>query len=193
MGCHGGFNLDDKTRRLWYNPEGVLEAIGLQKGMTFVDVGCGSGFFSLLAAKKVGKTGKVYAVDTDAEAIEKLNQKAAEKDLKNITSKAAEAEKTVFCKGCADFVFYSMVLHDFFDPIKVLKNAGQMLKPEGKLVDLDWKKQDMPFGPPLPIRFSEAKVMELLSTLGFNVESVTLGEYHYIVTAKPAPQTVKKP
>jgi ubiquinone/menaquinone biosynthesis C-methylase UbiE len=187
MVCHGGFNLDEKTRRTWYNPEAILEAIGLQKGMTFVDIGCGPGFFSLLAAKTVGKTGKVYSVDMDADAIGKLNQKAAEQGLKNITAKAAPAEETVFCEGCADFVFFSMVLHDFKDPVKVLQNARQMLKPDGHLIDLDWKKEKMPFGPPEKIRFSQQKVSELLSEAGFAVESVTMGKYHYVVAASPAP------
>ena len=42
-----------------------------------------------------------------------------------------------------------MDLHDFNDPVKVLQNAKQMIKPNGQLIDLDWKKIEMPFGPPL--------------------------------------------
>jgi ubiquinone/menaquinone biosynthesis C-methylase UbiE len=114
--------------------------------MVFMDVGCGDGFFSILAAKKVGEKGKVYAVDSDASAIERLNRKAQADGLKNIISKISLAEETVFCVGCADFVFFSMVLHDFADPAKVLQNAKAMIKPTGRLVDLDWKKQEMRFG-----------------------------------------------
>ena len=51
MGCHGGFSLDEATRRSWYNPEAILKDAGLAAGMIFVDVGCGEGFFSLLAAR----------------------------------------------------------------------------------------------------------------------------------------------
>jgi hypothetical protein len=50
MACHGGFSLDDATRRSWYNPEVILQ--DLQADRVFVDVGCGEGFFSILAAKK---------------------------------------------------------------------------------------------------------------------------------------------
>ncbi len=82
--------------------------------------------------------------------------------MKNITAKAGKAEDTVFCKKCADFIFYSMDLHDFNDPAKVLKNAKQMVKPTGQLIDLDWKKQEMSFGPPVAIRFSEEKATELI-------------------------------
>jgi ubiquinone/menaquinone biosynthesis C-methylase UbiE len=184
MGCHGGFNLDETTRRTWYNPEAILR--DLQSGMVFMDIGCGDGFFSILAAKKVGANGKVYAVDTDASAIERLKQKAKTEGLKNITAKAGKAEDTVFCNQCADFVFYSMDLHDFNDPAKVLQNAKKMIKPNGRLIDLDWKKIDMPFGPPIAIRFNEEHAAGLMRSAGFILTDIKdAGSYHYVLTAKP--------
>jgi ubiquinone/menaquinone biosynthesis C-methylase UbiE len=183
MGCHGGFSLDETTRRSWYNPEVVLH--NLRTGMVFIDIGCGEGFFSLLAAKRVGVTGKVYSVDIDASAIEKLKLKAMAEGLTNITAKAGKAEETVFCEECADFIFYSMDLHDFNDPAKVLQNAKQMIKPIGQLIDLDWKKMDMPFGPPFTIRFNEEKASSLIESAGFTVTDVRdAGLYHYVITAK---------
>jgi ubiquinone/menaquinone biosynthesis C-methylase UbiE len=184
VGCHGGFSLDEATRRLWYNPDAILKE--LQPGMAFVDVGCGDGFFSILAAKKVGEKGKVFAVDIDASAIEKVKLKAKAEGLNNITSKVGYAEDTVFCKSCADFIFFSMDLHDFSDPVKVLENAKQMVKPSGQLLDLDWKKIEMPFGPPVIIRFSEKKASGLIESAGFTVTDVRdAGRYHYLITAKP--------
>jgi ubiquinone/menaquinone biosynthesis C-methylase UbiE len=186
MSCHGGFALEEKLRRTWYNPEAILNEAGLHEGMTFVDVGCGDGFFTLLAAKVVGKTGKVYAVDTDASVIQKLNHKAAQQNLHNISAKVGMGEVKVFCTSCADIVFYSMVLHDFEDPVKVLQNAKQMLKPGGTLVDLDWKKKLMPFGPPFPIRFSEEKASDLIKQARLRIQSIReAGVNHYIITAKP--------
>lgn len=184
MGCHGGFSLDEATRRSWYNPEAILQ--NLQEGMVLVDIGCGDGFFSVLAAKKVGENGKVYGVDIDASAIERLKQKAKAEGLLNITAKIGKAEDTVFCKECADFVFFSMDLHDFDDPVKVLLNVKQMIKPKGRLIDLDWKKQEMSFGPPVAIRFSKEKAADLIRSAGFTVTNIEdAGSYHYVVTAKP--------
>jgi ubiquinone/menaquinone biosynthesis C-methylase UbiE len=184
MGCHGGFSLDETTRRSWYNPEAILQ--NLLTGMVFIDIGCGDGFFSILAAKKVGATGKVYAVDIDASAIEKLKLKAKAEALTNITAIAGKAEKTVFCRNCADVIFYSMDLHDFNDPAKVLQNAKEMIKPNGQLIDLDWKKIDMPFGPPVTIKFSEEEASSLIEAAGFVVKDVRdAGRYHYVITAKP--------
>jgi ubiquinone/menaquinone biosynthesis C-methylase UbiE len=184
MGSHGGFSLDEATRRSWYNPEDVLK--DLRSGMTFADIGCGDGYFTLLAAKKVGETGKVYAVDIDPQGIEKLTNTAKTQRLNNIIATAGRAEDTVFCKGCVDIVFYSMDLHDFHNPVKVLQNARQMVKSNGQLLDLDWKKVEMPFGPPFAIRFSEEKASDLIRSAGFSVTDVKdVGPYHYVVTAKP--------
>ena len=90
------------------------------------------------------------------------------------------------CDGCADVVFYSIVLHDFHDPAKVLVNAKRMFKPFGRLVDLDWKKKQTEIGPPLRIRFSEEQAQRLIKDAGFKVESVRdVGRDHYVVVAKP--------
>lgn len=183
-GCHGGFSLDEATRRSWYSPEEALA--GLKEGMTFVDVGCADGYFSILAAKKVGPDGKVFAVDIDGARVEMLKDKAQEQGLENIIAVVGKAEETVFFEGCADMVFYSMDLHDFDDPQKVLENARLMLGPSGVVVDLDWKKIKMDFGPPEDIRFSEEKVAEMLNKAGLKVESTrTVGPYHYLIVAKP--------
>jgi len=154
--------------------------------MIFVDIGCGDGFFALLAAKVVGEAGIVYAVDSDAEGIHRLNQKAEEQHLENIRVKVGAAEETVFCTGGANIVFCSMVLHDFKDPVQVLRNAKKMLNVKGKFVNLDWKKQQNPFGPPFRIRFSEQEAMGLLKMSGYIVTKLEdAGPYHYVITAEP--------
>ncbi len=191
MGCHGAFSLDEATRRSWFNPEKILEDAGLRSGMIFMDIGSGDGFFSILAAKTVGEKGLVYAVDTDSSAIEKLKRKITQNGFNNVEAVVAEAEDTILCKGCADVVFYSIVLHDFHNPVKVLYNAKQMLKSSGKLVDLDWKKKRMAFGPPEQIRFSEEKASTLITAAGFKIVNVSnAGLYHYVITAKPSRLTV---
>jgi ubiquinone/menaquinone biosynthesis C-methylase UbiE len=183
---HYRFPGEDTLRRRWRNPETTLKSIGLHPGMVFMDIGCGYGFFTIPAAEQVGENGRVYAVDADAEAIEAVKRKAAEKGLKNIVAKAGEAEETVFCDACADMIFFSIVLHDFRDPAKVLSNAKRMVKPGGTLINLDWKKKRMTFGPPLHIRFSEEQAQALIEQAGFKVESVRdAGRNFYLVTAKP--------
>ncbi len=182
---HGGLP-DEKTRRQWQNPEAILAGIGLKPGLIFMDIGCGDGFFALPAARIVGEGGAVYGVDINAEAIGRLKEKAAAAGLGNLKLETAEAEATVFCRGCADLVFFGIDLHDFRDPGQVLANARRMLKPGGRLIDLDWKKEAMSLGPPLAKRFSEARAISLIETAGFTIDAVNgIEPYHYLITARP--------
>jgi ubiquinone/menaquinone biosynthesis C-methylase UbiE len=179
------FYGNEVERRKWQNPGSILAAIGLNLDFTFVDVGCGEGFFSIPAAKIVGKKGRVFALDSDVEAIAMLGKKAFTKNLTNIEARVGTAEDTVLCNACADIVFFGIVLHDFSDPAQVLANARKMLKPEGRLVDLDWKKESMDFGPPLSIRFSEERAIGLIEGAGFKVErQEETGRFHYIIIAR---------
>jgi ubiquinone/menaquinone biosynthesis C-methylase UbiE len=180
------FPVEDALRKRWHDPAKTLKAAGLTEGMTFIDLGCGEGFFAIPAAQIVGEKGRVYAVDINADAVERLKRTAAEKGFKNLTATAGAAEETVFCEQCADFVFFGTVLHDFKDPARVLRNAKRMIKPAGVLVDLDWKRKFMPLGPPMAIRFSEEHASNLLTQTGFRVENVKdQGRYFYIIMAKP--------
>ena len=179
------FYGNEVERRKWQNPDSILVTIGLNIGFTFVDVGCGDGFFSIPAAKIVGEKGRVFALDSDEEAIALLRKKAATKNLMNIEARAGTAEDIVLCDACGDIVFFGIVLHDFKDPARVLANAMKMLKPRGRLVDLDWKKESMDFGPPLSIRFSEERAIGLIEGAGFKLEQQKeTGRFHYLIIAR---------
>jgi ubiquinone/menaquinone biosynthesis C-methylase UbiE len=176
---------DENERR--QNPESILLDAGLRPDLTFVDVGCGDGFFALPAANIVGETGKVYAFDGDSDAIDRLRRKARIARIRNLEAKIGRAENTVLCEECADMVFFGIVLHDFSDPAKVLKNAKTMLKDTGRLVNVDWKKTPMEVGPPLRIRFSKEEAAFLIQSVGLRILTIReSGPYHYVIIAAKA-------
>jgi ubiquinone/menaquinone biosynthesis C-methylase UbiE len=180
------FQSSDPERQQWQNPEKILTGAGLGQGKTFIDIGCGEGFFSIPAARIVGSTGHVYAFDINEEAIHQLAIQAREEQLDQLIPMTGTGEDTVLCEGGADMVFFGIDLHDFEDPEKVLQNARIMLKTGGKLVDLDWKAQPMEFGPPLEKRFSKEKAMTLIESAGFQLLSADeAGPYHYLIIATP--------
>jgi ubiquinone/menaquinone biosynthesis C-methylase UbiE len=175
---------DEESRKKWQDPDAVLIEIDLKPGATFIDIGCGEGFFTLPAARLVGEKGRVYGLDVSPQAIERLRIKAANEDITNLQLRVGRGEETVLCEACADFVFFGIVLHDFDEPIKVLANAAKMLKPGGELVNLDWKKEPMKLGPPVHIRFTEEKAIKLIEAGGFEVKIVkNFGLYHYLIIA----------
>ena len=174
-------------RRKWQDPEAILSEIGLKQGLTFANIVCGGLFFTLRAARIVGNKGKVFGLDAKPASIAALKEQAAKEDLKNLYLTSGRAEETIICHRCADIVFFGIALHDFQDPSKVLQNTRNIIKLDGKLVNLDWKKEEMVYGPPLNIRFDVKKASRLIENAGFTIESVKdSGLYHYLITARLA-------
>jgi ubiquinone/menaquinone biosynthesis C-methylase UbiE len=176
---------DENDRRRWQNPEQILSAIGIRPGTVILDIGCGEGFFAIPAAKITGSSGKVIGIDNNGEAVSRMIERAEQEGLENIQGIIGMAEKTVACRGCADFIFFGIDLHDFDDPGKVLANARLMIKPKGILVDLDWRKESTPQGPPVSIRFDEEYAATLITKAGFRVTRRDLIEpWFYQLTAQ---------
>jgi ubiquinone/menaquinone biosynthesis C-methylase UbiE len=115
-----------------------------------------------------------------------LKNLAESEGLKNIVLKTGKAEDIILCQACADIAFLGTVLHDFNDPLLVLQNARKMIKKDGHLINLDWKKKEMEKGPPVQKRFSEERASRLIEKSGFSIEEIKdNGLYHYLITAKP--------
>jgi ubiquinone/menaquinone biosynthesis C-methylase UbiE len=182
-----GWKMDynHAERRLWQDPEAILEVIGLKPGDTLADIGAGDGYFSLPAAKIVGAAGTVYAMDFSPEAMASLQGKATEACLKNIRPITGDVEQEIICSKCADVVLLANVLHDFLHPLRALANIKSMLKTGGTLADLDWKKEPMQaHGPPLAKRLDQDEATALLQQAGFKVTKNTLsGPFHYLLLA----------
>jgi ubiquinone/menaquinone biosynthesis C-methylase UbiE len=176
--------MDEIDRRKMMDNDVILPKIGLKPGMTFVDVGCGQGFFAIPAARIVGPKGHIYGIDIDEEALDLLCHRASEAAV-NINILQGEAEKTLACEGCADIVFFGISLHDFEEPEKVLENALRMLKPGGVLADLDGKKVNSEGESPPGKRLSEKEASKLIKEANFNIESVEeVSGWLYLILAK---------
>ncbi len=179
---------NEAERRSWQNPEQILTEAGVKSGDVFIDLACGFGFFALPAAKMAGSDGLVCGIDIDGEALEELRAQSEQAGLGNIRVTRAAAEDVFLCERCADIAFIGIALHDFKDPFKVLLNAKRALKIDGRLVNLDWKKEPTPFGPPVDIRFSESEAASLIERAGFHVVSIQdSGPYHYVIMATLLP------
>ena len=151
-----------------------------------VDIGCGEGFFAIPSARRVGKSGTVIGIDINHEAVGRRMERAGREGLHNIQGCSGTGEETIVCEGYADVVFFGIDRHDFSDQRKVLANARRMMKTDGRLVDLDWKKETTPFGPPQNIRFSEQEAAEFIREAGFSVIEVRdIPPWFYRITAVP--------
>jgi ubiquinone/menaquinone biosynthesis C-methylase UbiE len=91
----------------------VLQQIGIRRGQTILDFGCGSGTYTIPAAKIVGEQGGVYALDKDKEALDELMQKAEAAGLKNIERMDTSGELEI---GLTDESVDVVLLFDVFHP-----------------------------------------------------------------------------
>jgi len=169
-----------------HDSEKVFEMLDLKPHHCFVDLGCGRGDYSLKALDILKDNGEVVAVDKEGIFLEGLkthkennlvkNLRIVETDIRGILP--IENEK-------ADVCLVSTVFH-CIDMAKYGKDIAfeirRILKPYGKLVVIECKKEDTFRGPPLHLRFSPEDIEKIFTPFGFEKISVTsLGENYLIV------------
>jgi ubiquinone/menaquinone biosynthesis C-methylase UbiE len=146
------------TGKSFENPGEVLVKAGLKKGnAVFLDIGTGSGYLALAAAEIMGSGSKVYAIDSYESSIKTLDLELTKKDIKNIAVMHADAVSQIPLRpDSVDICLMSNVMHGFAangEMDKVLKNINSVLKEGGKLIVIDFKKQETQSGPPLDITY----------------------------------------
>ena len=159
--------------------------LDLQKGVTFLDVACGWGLYSLAASDIVGTDGQVYAVDLWEEGILNLRKEAVSKGSQNLEAFVSDVSQNIPIENdCVDVCLMATALHDFVgDQIDrgAMKEVVRVMKPEGTLVIVEYKKTDGPPGPPKPVRLSPQEVDTLVSAYGFKQKHYTeIGAHHYL-------------
>ena len=160
--------------------------LDLKEGITFLDVACGRGAYCLRASEIIGSDGTVFAVDLWQEGIEQLRASAVEKNALNIEAFVSNAgEHIPVGDQVVDVCLMATVLHDFVeDKIsnEVLDEVVRVLKTDGLLAIVEFKKIDGPPGPPLHIRLSPEEISDMLGPYGFKEVSLTdVGPYNYLM------------
>jgi len=183
MGVAGADWLDRPEREREENPEGALNAIGITPGMTVAEIGAGTGYMSLRMAKRVGPTGKVYANDIQPEMLKLLRDNAAKAGFRNVEAVLGDVADPKLPKGQMDLVLLVDVYHEFSKPQKMLRRIHETLKPAGRLVLLEYRKED----PNVPIReehkMSVGQVRAELEPEGFRLSQTieTLPRQHILI------------
>ncbi len=171
--------LDDPGRKEFLNPEAILDMLNLNENSVFVDVGAGTGYFALPAAARVRE---VHALDIVDEMVEAIQSRAESDNISNLKPMRSDESSFPLADKVADMVFMSNVFHELDDHALALKEVLRILKSDGILVVVDWKKEETPVGPPVDHRFSELDVIEILRHHGFElVETREAGPYHYLI------------
>jgi ubiquinone/menaquinone biosynthesis C-methylase UbiE len=153
MGIGGAEWLERREREIEDLPETALDKIGITTGMTVADVGAGSGYFTVRLAKRVGPKGKVFAVDVQPEMIAMVRNRASKAGLTNIDAVLSTESDPKLPPKSVDLILLVDVYHEFSQPQRMLRRMREALKATGRLVILEYRKED----PHIPIR-SEHKM-----------------------------------
>lgn len=187
MGYQGAEWLDRDERIEEENPDLALRALNIPTGATVADVGAGSGYMSVRLAKLVGPTGKVYANDIQPQMLAMLRQRIARERLTNIEPILGTYDDPRLPAGALDLILMVDVYHEFQAPQQMLRRMREALKSGGRLVLLEYRKED----PSIPIIFEhKMSVREArmeLEAEGFALSKVEemLPRQHLLIFTKP--------
>ena len=179
--------LMSEERKLWHNPETILQRADATKGMTMADLGSGPGFFTIPMAQITGEKGLVYAVDSNQNILDNLKENIAKS---GVNPKVIKIVKNDVChtgipNESVDLVLFANVLHEVANRKAFFQEVKRISKITALIVDVDWKKIQTEHGPPLESRLSEDEANQILSESGFTVVKQTdAGPYHYELIAK---------
>lgn len=167
------------------DPNKVFSELQIKKDTVFLDVACGSGSYSIAASRFIGDEGKIYAIDLWKEGIDNLLREVAIRGIKNIHPLVADVSKNIpVGNRSIDVCLIATVLHDFIQENtekEVLGEVKRVLKPNGSLAIIEFKKIEGPPGPPLKIRLSPQDLQNILSLYGFSfVKTTEAGTYNYL-------------
>jgi len=187
MGPGGIPWLDRPERDDQEKPSIVLDALKLRGGETVVDLGAGSGYFTFRIAPRVGRAGKVLAVEIQDEMLQTIRQRAQALKVTNVEAvKGSETDPNLPAKA-VDLVLMVDVYHELAYPFEVMTKIREALKPGGRVVFVEYRKED----PDVPIKLvhkmSVEQVKREMKAVGLaHMQTLeTLPLQHILVFEKP--------
>jgi len=171
------------------DPRVIFDKVGLARGMRVADLGCGrTGHFVFPAAKVVGDTGVVYAVDIMKDVLENIRNRVRSEGYDNVQTVWSDVEsvgKTSIPINSLDGCFIVNVFFMVKNKAAVIREAARILKSGGFLSIVEWAKKLGPLGPaegsmvPPETLIAAAKENQLAL-----VENFPAGDYHYCLIFK---------
>jgi ubiquinone/menaquinone biosynthesis C-methylase UbiE len=172
MGVGGAGWLERPEREDEEAPSKALDALELKPGMVVADIGAGSGYYASRISKRIGPTGRVYATDIQPGMIDILDRRIKSEGLTNITTILGGMDDPKLPPQSIDLAIMVDVYHELQQPQIFLQRLRETFKPNGRLVLLEFRKED----PKVPIlevhKMSVAEVKQEMEAEGFVLDKV---------------------
>jgi arsenite methyltransferase len=164
--------MDDPRRGGWQMPDRLLDYLLLKEGETVADVGAGTGYFSMLFARKVGKSGTVYALDVDDNMVKLIEKRARKEGFANVRATLAPFESPGIAKGLADLVFICDTYLFFENRVEYMKRVREVLKRGGRLAIVSFNgNAEIPGAPPRHKMIPKEQAISEIRSAGFTLEA----------------------
>jgi ubiquinone/menaquinone biosynthesis C-methylase UbiE len=168
---------------MFSDPKHNIEQFGLSDGKIVADLGAGSGFYSIEAARVVAPHGRVYAVDVQPDLLARLRTEAQRNHITNIDVITGDMEKvggTKIRELSVDAAIASNVLFMLEDRKTFLTEVRRILKSGGKLLLVDWSASFSQMGPHSDHVVYKDAARKLAQDAGFTLEKeINVGSHHY--------------
>ena len=161
------FDSPGREERLQINR--VMDVLGIAAGKSVADIGAGSGWFTVRAARRVGADGLVYAVDINPEAVRYVGERAQKEQLQNVKTILSKADDPLLPAGSVDAVLLLKTYHEVAQPVVLLRNLRAALRPGAKVgvIDRNGDGEDHGVGRDVVIREAKEAGFELLKQYDF--------------------------
>lgn len=174
--------LDSSYRRKILPPTATLKSFGLKKGMTVSDIGAGTGYFLIPAARVVGPPAMAYGVDVSRDMLALLSRKRLPKNVCLVHTK--DGYKFDVPASSVDFTIASAILHEN-DAQRLLLEIRRTMKKRARILLIEWRKEYTRHGPPAGERLTRTQVERLLDKSRFKViRGGDLNSRYYAVLAE---------
>jgi len=149
------FDSPGRDQRLQINR--VMDDLGIASGKVVADIGAGSGWFTVRAARRVGGGGLVYAIDINPEAIRYVDERARKEKLENVRTILGKPDNPLLPSASVDAVLLLKTYHEVAQPVALLQNLRTALRAGAKvgIIDRNGNGEDHGVGRDVVIR--EAK------------------------------------
>jgi len=171
MGWQGADWLERNERVDEEEPDVALDVLKIPKGASVADIGAGSGYITVRLARRVGPAGTVYANDVQPQMLEMLRRRIEKEKIANVTLVQGTIDDSKLPPASVDLELMVDVYHELSQPQAMLRALRQALKPGGRLVLLEYRKED----PSIPIRL-EHKMTVAEAKLEVEAEGFTLSK-----------------
>ena len=187
MGVEGADWLDRSERDLEEDPDRAIDVLRIEKGATVADVGAGSGYMTVKLSKKVGPQGKVYANDIQQGMLDLLNKRLVKSRITNVTTVLGTQDDPRLPPDALDLVIMVDVYHELSQPQVMLGRIRASLKPGGRLVLLEYRKEDpdVPIRPEHKMSVADAKLEVEAEGFKLTKTNEDLPRQHILIFTKP--------